>query len=356
MRFDAAIVGGGAAGSMLAWKLAEKGWKVIIFERRGEAGGKVCGGLVSHRVIKFSGTEAVMKEIKGARVVFPGGKELIIGGDKTHAYVLERDEFDREMMEKAMAAGAEYMKFDVKRIKNGRIEGMENIKFDYIVGADGAKSTIAKHYNMGEVELIKAIQGYWDGGGRDDDYVTIYFDNRISPGFFSWTIPDGEKLRVGLGSMKGKMKERLHMLEKRMGLEIKKARGGVIPVGMRKFYRENVALIGDAAGQVKATSGGGLYAITVAASSLSETFPDFGKYRRKFMEKFGREIKKTLMARKIFLKMKNEDIDQIAEMLQKDVDMINKHGDLDYQSRVGKEFLKRHFFTITKLGIKKLFI
>ena len=178
MRFDAAIVGGGAAGSMLAWKLAERGWKVVVFERKKNAGGKVCGGLVSKRVVDFSGTEAIMKEIRGARVFFPGGREILIGGEKTYAYVIDRDAFDMEMRENAMAAGAEYINFNVRGIKEGKVEGME-AKFDYLVGADGVLSIVARQYGMGEVEIIKAMQGYCDGRDKDDEYVKVYFNNKI---------------------------------------------------------------------------------------------------------------------------------------------------------------------------------
>jgi len=352
MRFDIVIVGGGIAGSSAAWMLAKKGYKVAVLEREKSIGHKVCGGLVSRRVIKISKTDAIMNEIKGARIFFPDGNEIMIGGDKTYAYVIDRERFDNEMAERAMAEGAKYFfNFEVKSVGKRKIEGKESIEFDFLVGADGAKSRIAEIYEMGNIEYINAIQGF--SHGKEMDLVHVYLDDSISPGFFSWAIPDGDKLRVGLGSVEKKTMEKLKMLERKVGKKVEMPKGAIIPVGMRKFYFKNVALIGDAAGQVKATSGGGLYAILIASRILADSFPDFREYERNFMKEFGKEIKRTLIARRIFLKMDNGFFNHLAIYLKKDVELINKHGDIDYQSRVAKEFIKRH--PILALSLMKRF-
>lgn len=342
MRFDAAIIGGGAAGNMTAWLLARRGYKIVVLEKKGSIGKEVCGGLVTHRVLEMSKTEAVLNEIKGAYVYFPDGREICIGGDKTHAYVIDRQKFDSELAEKAMAEGAVYkLKFAVKKISDNRIEGKEDIKFDYLIGADGALSKVAKQFDMGGIGYINAVQGEAKIHA-DENFVRVYINKSIAPGFFSWIIPDGEKARIGLGSSEKGLKKKIDDFAKMLKAEIKNVKGGIIPVGMRKFFRDNVALIGDAAGQVKATSGGGIYASLLAANILAENFPDFKKYEEEFMKKFGREIKKTILARKIFLKLGNEDFNYIANYIEKEIEIINKYGDIDYQAKVAKEVVKRH--------------
>ena len=354
MRFDVAIIGGGAAGNSVAWMLAERGYRVAVLEKKKNIGYKVCGGLVSERVIKISKTDAIMNEIKGARVFFPDGNEIVIGGNKTYAYVIDRGKFDKELAERAMAEGVKYfLNFEVKNVKKNRIEGKEGIEFDFLIGADGAKSRIAEIYGMGDIEYINAIQGI--AHGKEKEFVHVYLDNSISPGFFSWTIPDGEKLRVGLGSIEKNLREKLSMLERKLNKKIEMARGAIIPVGMRKFYFKNIALIGDAAGQLKATSGGGLYATLLASQIMADSFPNFKDYERRFMKEFGKEIKRTIIARKIFLRIDNEFINHLASYLKKDVEMINKYGDIDYQSKVAKEFIKRHPMIILAI-MKRFFI
>lgn len=342
MRFDIAIIGGGVAGNRAAWGLAKKGYKVVVLEKKKKAGGKVCGGLVSERVIKLSGTGAVVNKIKGAYVIFPDGREICIGGDKTHAYVVDRDRFDEEMVEKAMEEGAEYIFDSVpKKIKKNRIEGREEIQFEYLIGADGARSFVASHYKMGTVEYINALQGVTKNEW-DDDFVRVYIDKNLTPDFFAWIIPYGDKVKVGMGSRSKDIRRRFNEFVKKIGCEVKEVKGGVIPVGMRKLYKNNIILLGDAAGHVKATSGGGIFASMVAADTLSKNFPDLHEWKEEFMDKFGNEIKKTILARKMFLRIDNKTICRIAEYIENDIELINKYGDIDYQARVAKEFIKRH--------------
>ena len=200
MRCDAAIVGGGAAGNMAAYLLSKKGYKIVVLEKNKSIGNKVCGGLVSKRVTDLTKTEFVVNEIKGAQIHFPDGRNICIGGDKTHAYVLDRNRFDQELAEKAMAEGAQYkLGVRVKRIGKNSIEGRENIVFKYLIGADGAKSIIAQRFNMGNSKYINTIQGRAISG-NGEDFVRIYLDVNMAPGFFSWVIPDGTGSRVGLGT------------------------------------------------------------------------------------------------------------------------------------------------------------
>ena len=342
MRYDAAIVGAGAAGSMAAYLLSKKGYRVIVLEKNRAVGEKVCGGLVSERVIRLSNTEAVTNEIRGADVFFPDGRCVRIGGDKTHAYVIDRNAFDREIAEKAMAEGAIYrMETKAVHISEHRITGSADISFDVLIGADGAQSAVAHRFSMGNVEYINTIQGEARTFG-EDRFVRIYLDTRFSPGFFSWCIPDGEKTRVGLGSIERGLRQKLDAFAAMISVDVKHAKGALIPIGMRKFWKENVVLLGDAAGQVKATSGGGLYPLLLAAHLLSEHFDDFEQYRREFMQRFGQELKRALLARRIFVRLSNDDFNYLAGHIAEEVELITRYGDIDYQSEVAQAFIKKH--------------
>lgn len=346
MRFDVVVVGGGVAGNMTAYELSKKGYKVAVVEKNSEIGKKVCGGLVSERVIKLSKTDSVMNEIKGAYVFFPNGKEICIGGDKTRAYVIDREKFDKELAEKAMAGGVEYkLNFKIKKICEKRIVGNKEIKFDYLVGADGARSSVAEKYDMGKIDYINAIQGE-SSKKIDDDFVYIYLDKKFSPGFFSWIIPDGEKIRIGTGSSERKLREKFNIFLKKIDVSAEKVKSALIPAGMRKFYKKNVVLTGDSAGLVKATSGGGIYASLLSAKILADNFGNFGKYEADFMKKFGNELKKCLIARKIFLKMENEDFNFFADYIEREIELINRYGDIDYQTKVAINFIKKHPFLL----------
>jgi geranylgeranyl reductase family protein len=353
MRFDIAIVGAGAAGNMAAYLLSQKGYKTVVLEQNKSIGEKVCGGLVSHRVIQLSKTSSIINEIKGATVFFPCGKTVCIGGNKTHAYVINRKEFDIELAEKAMAEGAIYkLHWKMKTLSNNYLIGKDKITFQYLIGADGAKSRVSKHYNMGKPEYINTMQGQ-TVSDIDNDFVRIYLNAETTPGFFSYMIPEGNHTRVGLGTNEKGIVQKFNYFVKKQNISVTGAKAAIIPVGLKKMYMDNIVLLGDAAGHVKATSGGGLYGALLAARILADTFDDFSKYKKTFLKKFGSEIKKSLFARRIFLQLKNNDLDYLARYIEEDIADINKHGDMDYQSLVAKQVVKNHprlvFYGLWKL-------
>ncbi len=350
MRFDVAIIGAGVAGNSLANIIAKKGYKTVVIEKNKEIGNKLCGGLVSKRVLNLSKTDAVVNEIKGAYVIFPNGKEICIGGNKTNAYVIDRKIFDRELAEKAMSNGAEYkLNFKVKHIFKNKING--EIEFEWLIGADGARSFVAKKFCMGEVSFINAIQGNAKMK-IDEDFVKIYINQEIAPGFFAWLIPDGNKVRIGLGSHKKALRKKLNKFIKIIDANIFDIKASLIPIGLRKFYLKNVILVGDACGHVKATSGGGIYGSLLASKLLGENFENFENYRKKFMGKFGKELRKCILVRKIFLKLNNRDFNEMYENIKNEVELINKYGDIDYPSILAKKMVKKFIIKNPKLILK----
>lgn len=366
---DFIIVGGGPAGSMIAKIVANKGYDAIVLEEHSEIGKPVsCAGLVTERVIRISGVskDVIMNEIKGALIYSPNGKEIKIGGDKKHAVVIDREKFDKEMMEMAMANGAKYRcKWKVKNAysKDGLIfvNGREKMNCSYLIGADGARSIIAKNFHFPRIEeYISAIQTI-SPFETEQGYVKIFFGEKIAPGFFAWIIPEGSEARIGVGVKEGYSPKKYFLkFLKTIGVERKEINAGLIPIGMRKkIVKEKVAIVGDAAGQVKATSGGGLYPGLLASKILGEICIKsiendeyLIQYEKKYKNKFGKELKKCLFLRKIFLKMDDKKLDKIFSFFdEKDIEIINKFGDIDYPSLVAKELIKNN---LCLCSIKKL--
>lgn len=338
MHYDVAIVGGGAVGSEIAYRLSKKGYKVIVFEKKKIAGKRACGGLISTRVMNLRKSDAILNEIKGARIFFPDGRELCIGGDKVRAYVIDREKFDREIAEDAMAEGARYITgYVVRGIKYGEQIEIGDISCDFLIGADGAMSTVAKIFSLGKINYIYAMQG--EGKGFDDDYVEVYLSKKLFPGFFGWVIPAGDKTRVGVGVENRMVRKYFNHFAKK--IETRNVTYGIIPVGLRKFHKKNIALAGDSAGQVKATSGGGIYTGLMAGKMLADYFPDFERYEKEYMRRVGRELKRCLVARKWFNKIGDEMLNSLYDVLKEEIVLINEYGDIDYPSVIIKELLKR---------------
>ncbi len=368
MRSDFIIVGGGPAGSMVARILASKGYNTIILEEHPEIGKPVsCAGLVTERVIKIAGVsnDTIMNDVKGASIHFPNGKEIEIGGDKKHAVVIDREKFDKEMMEIALAEGVECIrKWRVKNayLKNNSIvvEGKENITCRYLIGADGARSIIAKNFSFPPVkEYVLGVQTSTSFKGEGEN-VEIFIGEKIAPGFFAWVIPEGKRARIGLGVKKGYSPKRYFMqFLKMVGAEKGEINAGFIPIHVRKkFVRRKVALVGDAAGHVKATSGGGLYPGLMASKILGgvaiksiEDGEGLIHYEKKYMNGFGMELERCILMRKIFLRMDDKKMSKIFSFFdEKDIKIINRYGDIDYPSIVAKKLITNNLclFRLTK--------
>ncbi|MCD6299097.1 MAG: NAD(P)/FAD-dependent oxidoreductase [Thermoplasmata archaeon] len=367
MRYDVVVAGAGPAGSMTARILAGRGFRVAVLEEHGEAGVPVsCAGLVTGRVVKLAGVDdsTIMNEIKGAYVYSPGGKEIKIGGDRKHAVVIDRKMFDREMADMAAAEGAEYLfrhRFSGARERDGGIvvdvaSGGEEISCRYLVGADGAMSTVARRFNFPEpVEYIRAMQTVVPYE-MENDSVKVFFGSRTAPGFFAWIIPEGKNknARIGLGvargyGLKSYFYKFLEAAGVGVGTGVGKITAGIIPLGMRDpLSNGRVFLVGDAAAQVKATSGGGIYPGLVAAGSLADSLcrvMDGGEdtYGKDYMKKFGRELKRSMMMRKWFLKADDRKIDAVFDYVDgRVVDTINRYGDIDYPTAAARKLMKKH--------------
>ncbi|HEC72157.1 MAG TPA: hypothetical protein ENI36_00970, partial [Thermoplasmatales archaeon] len=111
LKYDIAIVGGGPIGGFVAGKTAEKKYSVAIFEKNKQIGLPVnCAGLVTPRVFKIVNTnekEIIQNKIKGANIHSPSNKILTIGGNKIHAFAIDRTKFDRDIIKEAEKQGAD---------------------------------------------------------------------------------------------------------------------------------------------------------------------------------------------------------------------------------------------------------
>ncbi|MCQ2055990.1 MAG: NAD(P)/FAD-dependent oxidoreductase [archaeon] len=372
---DVAIIGGGPAGSKVAAILA-KNYSVLVLEEHKSSGTPIqCAGLVTERTINLSGVKPdILNRLYGAVVVFPNGKSTIIRSNNVKAVLISRDNFDAKMAEAAITAGAEYRYLTKYRshIIENEIVNIETdkgkIQSKLIIGADGYGSKVAMSiYNNNPREYIRGI--IYDIKNRmdDQDLVRIRIGSDVAPGLFSWEIPFGEFTRVGLcSSLNSKPPlEYLKVLIKRAGLQDKPIiakYNGKIPVGGRKrSYSDHLLLIGDAAGQVKPISAGGLYPALSCANYLKETVDEafrINKFNEKIMSKYekmwknnlGRELWKSYQLRKLYLKCTNSDMNAIYECItDKRINAILNDTDIDNPSLSIIKTL-RYFPIIAKLS------
>jgi len=375
--FDAAIVGGGPIGAYIAKRIVEKNYRVAIFEKNKEIGLPInCAGLISQRVFDFldiSPKNIVQNKVKGANIYSPSGNTLSIGGNKTHALVINRAEFDKEIIKKAMEKGAEvFLKNNVlaaqKTCNHIELKTSQNhdIKCKLLIGADGPFSKIRDRFAFPKpTEFLRGIGAEVTNISLDPNFVEIFVGNKIAPGFFAWVIPhnkEGTEARIGLCINQNSPyppKYYLSNFLKKTSIlkEVKIFNyiAGIIPLGaLKSTYSSNVLIVGDAAAQVKPTSGGGIYTGILCANHCSDVSIEAlekNQYSSKFLKKYhklwtadiGKELSLGMKFRKIYKKLSDRQMDKYIKRFQnpKIIETISKYGDIDYPSKLITPLLKK---------------
>jgi geranylgeranyl reductase family protein len=379
-KYDAAIIGGGPIGAFVAEKLSSEGYDVSIFEKNDMIGEPInCAGLVSTRIFDLCNINKeliILNKIKGANIHSPSDNCLKIGGDRIHALVINRKKFDQVLIDKALDNGVELFlknKFISANKKDEIIKLIfsknNEYKCNLLIGADGPNSRVRKSFLFQEPkEFLFGIGAEIKNTNLDPTFVEIFIGNKIAPGFFAWIIPtndSGTNARIGL-CVKEDSKYPVNYYFKNFlknkvtsnylkNIKIISYIGGIIPLGpLDKFYKSNVLLVGDAAAQVKPTSGGGIYTGLMCANycsnisleslknnNFSKSF--LKKYQRLYKKNIGGELDKGMKFRKIFKNLKDEQFDYYINKFQDKsiIKIISKYGDIDYPSKLAPKLIKK---------------
>lgn len=365
MHVDVAVVGAGPTGAIAA-KHALDGASVLIIEEHASIGSPVqCTGLLSTRALQECGcspnNDYILNSLRGAYVYSPDGTRLVIDGKKTKAYVLDRRMFDRELVMRSVDAGADLMlrtkAVSMSLFKNNkrsltcrhmgkRIEIDANV----IIGADGVASRVAAMAGIDAApkRIITGAQVEARYDVCDTDFVEI-FTGKWAPGFFAWAVPiDDSTARIGLCTTAPDAKRHLDKLLDKHPVVSRQYMGGAsdfvvggIPLGpYDKTVSDGVMLAGDAAAQVKPTSGGGVYTGAVCAKLAGETAARFIQdarkenlieYDRMWRESIGKELARGWYIHRGFASMSDEQLNKfVASLNHPEIqDVITTYGDMD---------------------------
>lgn len=298
------IIGAGPAGNYLAYLLADK-FKVEVYEEHKEIGKPIqCAGIVTNKfkeIIKPN-KEFLINKTNKARVFAPNGSFLEIKVKDN--YIIDRTKFDSYLYKKAKQVGVKYhlgKKLSEKEIRK--------LKADYIIGADGPLSNTAKAFNLYKKrEFYQAIQ------------VRMKLKNDNAFEFYpyikdiAWVVPENKDIvRIGVASKKN-VKKTFDEFIKKFNGEIIETQGGLIPIyDNSRINKKKIFLLGDAALQVKATSGGGIIPALRAAKKLSKSLKK--KLSYEFLCKDLRlELSTHLIMRKILNKFSEKDWDDLIKL------------------------------------------
>ena len=349
MYYDVIIAGGSVAGLICAREVARNKHSVLVIEEDYEIGTpEHCGGLVSTTGLEELGIIPFRKTfdhlIESAEIHAPNGTSFSINSKKQKVAEISRRELDKQLAHQAQKNGA------VIKVRNSFQELTEKgvrtnegeIECKIFVDARGVSSLIHKDRTGILSSAQYEIYADWIKKGK----VEVFLNQEKYPGFFAWVIPSDEgKGKVGVAGKGINVVEAIEKLLETMGgySTIRKIYAPIWIKGpIEKFVDGKTVTVGDAAGQAKPTTAGGIYssgmgglyagqAISKYLESKKES--DLEDYQKRWTDKFGKEFEKQLFARKILERLDNNTINKLFESVTPEIiKEISEKDDFDFHT------------------------
>lgn len=379
-RYDVIVVGAGPAGATAARVAAQAGATVLLLEEHTQIGRPIqCTGLLSLRGWRLARVPSsiIVREIRGVRVHSPDGSVYELGGERVRAYVIDRDRLDQSLVERAAKAGV-IVQIGTRAVELGEYRNKErtlitqtsggarqHLKASVIIGADGPHSLLARHAGLPRPKkMLLGFQALIAVGvnGRSplrSDFVEVFFGRRWAANFFAWSVPAADgTARVGLAT--DCVREAKQCFERLRAEHHKQSKivlyqSGMIPIGpAERTVTDGFLIVGDAAGQAKPTSGGGIYTgmfcgriageVAARCALAGKTPAQFlREYERRWRAKLDRELSLGMRAHHILSQLTDDQITQALRLLATPAlrKLIERVGDIDYPSKIARELFRR---------------
>lgn len=272
---DVVIIGGGPSGVSAGTVLQRKGYKTCIIDTQIFPREKLCAGVLTLKSIKLiqhiykdiNLNDMDKRDIYKIELLYDNriiGKYIV---DKAYR-VINRTEFDNELLKYYKSVGG--MVFDgqenYKIAYDKRVVVLSNgqeIPYRILIGADGINSKVRAYVGRSWNAAVLCFEKFIPNLS-DEDTIKIDFAGIL--GGYSWRIPGKNKVSVGLGEfyirgMKKKPDRYRRYFESQGIKEMNSIKGAFVSFGnfVRKPVKNNVLLVGDAAGLVDAMTGEGIY-------------------------------------------------------------------------------------------------
>ena len=342
---DVAVIGGGPGGLHAAILLAGAGFGVSLFEEHDRIGEPVhCTGVLADDAFaEFDLTRAsILNTLSTARFVSPSGMQVSYTTPGVEAHVVDRRTLDQSIAARAVDAGVHLCAG--RRVRNLEpTEQAMRLEFDgappvdarAVIIACGASYRLQRRFGLGlpPVSLNSAQLELPAARGGD---VEVYFGGDVAPGGFAWTVPvqrpTGTFVRVGL-MCEGDAATHFHQFAERVApswgistASIATPRRRFLPLSpLPRTFADRLLVVGDAAGLVKPTTGGGIYYSMVSAALAAETLvpalhddtldaESLSGYQRRWRERLGAEFQAQLALRMLAQRMSDDEIDSLFDL------------------------------------------
>ncbi len=341
------VIGAGPAGSYAAYLLAKEGKDVCVFEEHADIGKPVqCTGIVTgsiNSIIRLK-KDIITNKISKA-VIHSPDKSSVEFKLKDPNLIIDRQKFDSYLADMAISKGAKIFlrsRFVGLKKEKGRVvsiaveqkNSIARIKATHLVGADGPHSAVARASGM------YGKRKFWTGIQVRVRYKN---DNEVEffphIGSFAWAVPEDENTaRIGLLATRHAKEHFLRLLkEKGIGKKsMIEIQGGIVPYYNPSMMTENknVFLIGDAATQVKATTGGGIIQGLTAAGCLKKALTKGESYEKLWKKELNKDLMLHLKMRNVMDSFSDKEWDYLVKIMSKERNRkVLEENDRDYPKR-----------------------
>ena len=371
IKYDVMVIGAGPVGIYASIRIAEAGFRVLAIEEDAQVGKpRFCTGLISKEAFdQFLLPEgAIEEEFNFATIFSPSGLKLRLKS-KSPVYATDRTTFDQGLYHRAKEAGVKFLlncRCLALKVNNDFAEARvaalgaseRTIKAEAIILATGIKYSLHKFVGLTlPPDFLDCSQV--QTAGRPMEGIEIYLGNSIAPRSFAWVVPlKKNELRIGMSTYQNSasfLKALLKKLSLKGDFNIMRR---PIPLGIIKnTYTDRILVVGDAAGQVKPTTGGGIYFGLLCADLAAKTIIDAfkaGDFSKKFLRRYEINWKKRiefdltmgLYLRKLIADFSDEQIEKLIRfsVQEKTQRLIEKYGDFNHHGRLIKELIKMPAF------------
>ncbi len=364
--YDILVVGGGPIGSYTGYQLADLGFKVILMEEDDEVGKNViCTGVISTEAFQRFNLpkESIISEIKTITFFSPSSVIIDYTPSSTLAFVVDRSLFDRGILEQARKKGVDVhlgekvyqvnSYEDFVEIESGNEDCTKKVRAKVVVLATGINYELHRSLGLGlPGGFMQGTQTEVEVEGLSE--TEIYVGKRISAGAFAWALPLGNgwaRMGVlaeskGISHLKGFLKERFAGRIKQENPRIFQKR--IACGAVKRSVRNRILTLGEAAGQVKTTTGGGIFygllCSEIAMNVLQEGFSkgdlsekQLIQYDKLWKSELGKELRMGIWMRKIMKRLSDRQIDKIFEFVREKVslrEMLERKVKFDYHTGV----------------------
>ncbi len=345
--FQVVVAGGGPVGSFVAARLAGLGVKTLVIDRKTGESTPICTGIIGVEMERLVPVPraAVLSEVKRVRLNVAKQRELLYSNHGTIAYVIDRKRFDGYMLERAARAGAEYER--PVTLVSMEFHGPDRVRLEVESGGSKRKITtnllvLATGFSPKLLNMA-GLEGYpstTEGAQVEVDApmengtIEVLFSHSLVPKGFLWVVPAGDKgARIGLVTPQNSVKILKKVLEsdaleERVGRLITKGiRMRLLPrAPIPKSYGNGLMVVGEAAGQLKATTYGGIYygllcgecAVDTAITALElrdSSDNVLSSYEVRWRARIGEELSQGARWRDLFESMSDQQMVAAADII-----------------------------------------